>query len=106
MNRPFDLSFVVRVIPQILPYLGATLMMVLGTIVFGSMIGLILARAKIKGSKISKSVAEIYICIVRSTPSIILLFIVFYGLPEVILGLTGINYNGLKLLEELSYPSV
>lgn len=96
MNRAFDLSFIAKVIPQILPYLGATLMMVAGTVFFGSLLGAVLAKAKISGGRISKAMAGGYTVIVRSTPSIILLFIVFYGVPGIILGLTGINCNGLN----------
>ncbi|SCP98173.1 amino acid ABC transporter permease [Anaerobium acetethylicum] len=94
MTRPFEPSFIIEVIPQLLPFLGTTLAIVTGTVLFGSMFGFILARAKIRGRKISKLLADLYTAIIRATPSIVLLFVVFYGLPELLLGTIGINSNG------------
>ena len=97
MTKPFDSLFILEVIPELLPYLGATFFIVIGTVVFGSIIGIVLARAKIKGGRIGRAIAETYIYIIRSTPSIILLFMVFYGLPEVLLATVKINCNGLHV---------
>jgi L-cystine transport system permease protein len=66
--------------------------MMAGTVIFGGILGLILARAKIKRGKISKALAEIYIYVTRCIPSIVMLFVVYYGLPELLLAV-GIDIN-------------
>ena len=48
------------------------------------------------GNSIKKVIAQSYIYIIRSTPSIILLFMVFYGLPEVLLKVANINCNSVN----------
>lgn len=90
--RPFDPWFIVEVISDLLPFLPVTLFMVLGSVFFGSLLGFILARAKVMRRRIPKLLAESYIAALRCTPPIVLLFIVFYGLPELLLPV-GVNIN-------------
>ena len=90
--RPFHPAYIFQVLPKLLPYLGVTIFITFATVFFGSMIGLLLAAAKIRRGVISKILANVYLYITRCIPPIILLFIVFYGLPELLLSL-GININ-------------
>lgn len=91
--RPFKPIFILEVIPVLLPYLLVTICVMIGTVFLGSILGLFLAKAKIQRKKIPKLLADFYICILRCTPSIVLLFIVFYGLPELLEVLFGWNIN-------------
>lgn len=90
--RPFHPLYILEVLPQLLPYLLVTLGIVLGSVFFGSLIGLLLAAGKIRRGKIGRVLANIYIYISRCIPSIVLLFIVYYGLPE-FLNAFGIDIN-------------
>jgi L-cystine transport system permease protein len=81
------------VLADVLPFLPVTFFMVVGSVFFGSLLGLLLARAKIRRHKAAKLLADFYIGALRCTPPIVLLFIVFYGLPELILNLTGTDIN-------------
>lgn len=93
MNRPFSLTFLITVIPRLLPYLRVTFWVMGGTIFFGFILGLLLAKAKLQGNTFFKALAYGYTWTLRCTPSIVLLFIVFYGLPKVLLEMFGININ-------------
>jgi L-cystine transport system permease protein len=64
-----------------------------GTVFFGSILGFLLAFAKLRGGKLGNAVANVYIYVTRCIPSIVMLFIVYYGLPEFLMGF-GINING------------
>jgi L-cystine transport system permease protein len=66
--------------------------MMLGTVVFGSIIGLLLGRAKIRRRLVPKALAEIFIYVTRCVPSIVMLFLVYYGLSEFLLSF-GIDIN-------------
>ena len=90
--RPFHPSFILTALANIWPYIGVTLGTMLGTCFFGGLIGLIVARARIRKRKFSNAAAQAYIYIVRCIPSIVLLFIVYYGLPELMLSF-GVNIN-------------
>ena len=90
--RPFHPLFIFEVLPQLVPYLLVTAGIVIGTVFFGSLLGLVLAAAKIRRGKIGTALANIYIYVTRCVPSIVLLFIVYYGLPEFLL-MFGIDIN-------------
>lgn len=93
--RPFYPLFIVEVFPDLLPFLPVTLCMVLGAVFFGSLLGFILARAKVRRRRIPKLLADFYIAALRCTPPIVLLFIVFYGLPELLMSVIGVNINSI-----------
>ena len=91
--RPFHPLFILEVIPELLPYLPVTLGMVAGTVFFGGIWGFILALAKVKRRPVTKALASAYTYVTRCVPSVVMLFVVFYGLPELLLSV-GINING------------
>jgi L-cystine transport system permease protein len=68
-------------IPELLPFLFVTMEYVILSMFFGSVLGFILALAKLGRNKIWKSLANVYTTILRCTPSIVLLFLLFYSIP-------------------------
>jgi L-cystine transport system permease protein len=92
--RPFNPQFILDVIPNLLPFLWVTLSVVLGTVFFGSLLGFVLARAKLSQKPLYCWLADGYIYIIRCTPSIVLLFIVFYGLPKFCIEVFDMDING------------
>lgn len=93
--RPFEPSYIFQVIPQLLPYLSVTLSIMACVVILGSLLGFFLARARIRRRHVLGLLADAYIGILRCTPPIVLLFIVFYGLPALLLAVTGVNINGI-----------
>ncbi|MCL2067807.1 MAG: amino acid ABC transporter permease [Treponema sp.] len=79
--------------PRLLLYLPVTLMLMLGTVIAGTFIGFLLARAQMGRRRLPGLIARAYIMVMRCTPSIVLLFIVYYALPMLLLALTGIDIN-------------
>ena len=92
--RPFNPQFMIDVIPNLLPFLWVTLAVVLGTVFFGSLLGFVLAWTKLSQKPRYRWLADGYTYIIRCTPSIVLLFIVFYGLPKFCLEVFGTDING------------
>ncbi|MGA9517897.1 MAG: amino acid ABC transporter permease [Trichococcus sp.] len=93
MNRPFDITYIWKAVPEILSGLGVTLQFLIGTIVIGGLLGFLATWARISGSKWLRAIVHSYIWIIRCTPSIVMMFLVFYGLPEVLLGVFDIDIN-------------
>ena len=85
--RPFKPEYILEVLPQIFPYTAVTLGIMAGTVLFGGLLGFLLAYAKIRGGRVGNGVANVYIYITRCVPSIVMLFIVYYGLPEFLRGI-------------------
>src|SRR5574344_1886787 len=81
--RPFNPEFILQSIPELLPFLEGTLFVGISSIILGSLFGMVLTQAKLSKHRASRWLANGYTYIMRCTPSIVLLFIVFYGLPRV-----------------------
>lgn len=95
MDRPFYPEFIVHVLPQLLRFLPATLGIMAVTVAAGGALGLALARARLaKRRWIADRVAGAYVMALRCTPSIVLLFLVYYGLPALCLTFLGKDING------------
>ncbi|MDR0513842.1 MAG: amino acid ABC transporter permease [Coriobacteriaceae bacterium] len=78
-------------LPKLLPYLFVTLEYVAFSLLFGSLLAALLTSAKLSRFRILRGLAFGFTTIMRCTPSIILLFLVFYGLPPLVRGVFGID---------------
>ena len=76
-TRAFDIGMIGQVLPQLLAYLDVTLLVGFVSITLGSLLGGVLAWANIGGSMPLRWAALAYVYVMRCTPSIVLLFIVF-----------------------------
>jgi L-cystine transport system permease protein len=94
VNRPFDPRFILDVFPDLLLFLPVTLAVVAATVLAGTVLAVALAAAKLGRFRALRALADGYTWILRCTPSIVLLFIVYYGLPEFLLRAFGVNING------------
>jgi cystine transport system permease protein len=59
-----------------------TLLITLVSMVFGFIIALIVAVARLKGNWLISNLAKGYVSIIRGTPILVQIFIVYYGLPD------------------------
>ena len=52
------------------------------TFILGLIIALFTALMRISSSKVLRGIARVYVSIIRGTPMIVQLFIIFYGIPN------------------------
>ena len=95
-TRAFDAGMILEVLPDLLAYLDVTLLVAGISITAGSLLGGLLAWANLDGGRPLRALAAVYVYVMRCTPSIVLLFIVFYGLPKLLQGAFGIDMNGMN----------
>ena len=93
MEKYFDASYIWESIPLLIPFLKVTFMVAGLSVLFGTLLGFILAAAKIGKSKFARKIANGYTTIIRCTPSIVLLFLVYYGIPAI--GNLSVNLNNI-----------
>ena len=93
MSRPFSPVQIYKSFLTIIPYAGITFGVVLGTIVLGMALAILLFAQKQSKKRWVRAIADGYINVIRCTPSIVLLFIVYYGIPKLALGLFGLDLN-------------
>ncbi len=90
----YDLSYVFKFLPDILSALPLTLWVLLLTTSLGSLLGALLAWGQLYGDEVLASLSRGYVFVLRCTPPIVLLFMVFYGLPEFLEWWLGLDVNG------------
>lgn len=69
--------------PALLAGALLTLQLAIGTVFFGSIIGLACAIIRVEGSFLISLPVRVYVAVIRNTPLLVQLFIVFFGLPLV-----------------------
>ncbi|MEK4229195.1 amino acid ABC transporter permease [Solibacillus sp. FSL H8-0538] len=75
-----------NIVIENLPFLfkGAyyTLLITVVSMFFGLIIGLLTAIARIKGNRVLRTIARVYVSIIRGTPPLVQIVIVYYGLVD------------------------
>lgn len=94
--RPFDPQQIPAYAWDILPYLAVTIAVTAATVLCGSLLGALLAYGKISGGRVQRALSSGYTYVMRCTPSVVLLFIVFYGLPKFFLEVFAYDINDLS----------
>jgi len=89
--RAFNFILALRYIGKLVPFLGVTFLYVGVSLLIGIVFGFFLAVAKLGKNKPFKFLAYTYTAILRSIPSVVLIFLVFYGTPAVVKTLFNVN---------------
>ncbi|HBF40069.1 MAG TPA: amino acid ABC transporter permease [Firmicutes bacterium] len=85
MGKLFDIQLVFEYFPKLLSRLHITLSIVFAATVLGVILGTVLALFRLAKTPILNQVAVVYISFMRGTPIIVQMFIVYYGLPLLLL---------------------
>lgn len=93
MDRPFYPEKIAEFIPALLPYLLVTFEILFGTVIVGLVLGFFLAKGRLSKRTWKRRTAGFIINAFRCTPSIVMLFIIFYGLPALFWGLFKLDIN-------------
>lgn len=96
MEKYFDSTYLWNALPTLIPYLWVTLYVAVFAVIIGSVLGLGLAAMKLSKSRVLQVLANGYTTIIRCTPSIVLLFLVYYGVPAFSENLFGIDLQSVN----------
>jgi len=92
MENYFNINLIFQYLPQLLSRLHITLLIVLSATVIGLFLGIILALFRVYKVPLLNQISIVYISFMRGTPILVQMFIVFYGLPILLMKI-GININ-------------
>lgn len=84
MEQTFDIRYVAEFIPKLLTTLNLTLLIVAGALVLGTLAGFAVALPRLYRIPVLKELSALYVSFFRGTPIIIQLFLIYYGLPEIL----------------------
>ncbi|MDR1885239.1 MAG: amino acid ABC transporter permease [Synergistaceae bacterium] len=100
MVKVFDLGFMLTAIPDVLKYLPVTILISFGSSLIGLVVAFIVALIRYFEVPVLSPLCKLYISFIRGTPTLVQLFIVYYGIPIVLVAAnqrfgTNINVSGL-----------
>jgi L-cystine transport system permease protein len=93
MSSSYDIKIVFEAIPKLLSYLPMTLLLTAMPLFLGLALGAVIMAMREGKNKILRAFAQFYIFTMRATPPLIQIFLIYYGLPVILLQF-GINING------------
>jgi len=91
MNLELDFGYFVEIFPALLKLIPFTLFLAVISMVFSVIGGLILALITRSNIPVLKQLATIYISFFRAIPTLVQLFLIYYGLPQIFPALTGMT---------------
>ncbi|MFD1953062.1 amino acid ABC transporter permease [Paenibacillus thailandensis] len=84
MEYGFDIAYVFEFIPKLLSTLSTTLQIVAGAVAVGLIAGLLAALPRLYQVPVLRNLSMVYVSFFRGTPILIQLFLLYYGLPEIL----------------------
>ncbi|ULL15291.1 amino acid ABC transporter permease [Paenibacillus sp. H1-7] len=84
MGKAFDIQLVGVFLPKLLSYLHITLFILAASLLLGLAVGFLIAIPRLYRWPVLDRVIMIYVSFIRGTPIIIQMFLVYYGLPELL----------------------
>ena len=78
------LEFITKYYSFFLRGTSITLLVSFFGVIFGSIVGVLLCLMKLSNNRFAKTISSVYIEVVRGTPLILQLYLVYYGLPKLL----------------------
>lgn len=95
VRESFDINFIIANFPKILGALPVTLEITVITLIIGWLLGLLVAVGKVRGKNWLKQTLRYLTDIIRGIPTVVLLYIVYFGLP-VLFSSFGVSTRGVS----------
>ncbi len=92
MGKAFDITLTWGFLQELIPYLGITLQILGVSMLIGIVFGIAAAIPRLFNIPILSQLVILYVSFIRGTPILIQLFLVFYGVPALLL-LIGIDVS-------------
>ncbi|WP_192456446.1 amino acid ABC transporter permease [Musicola keenii] len=86
-----DFSYLLKVFPQVLMYLPTTALLAIVSMAIAIVLGLALALIRESRVLVVAKLVELYISLFRGIPSLVQLFIIYFGLPQLFPALNGLS---------------
>lgn len=80
----FDPGFMLEAVPRLVGFLPVTLLLAVGAMALGVALGLVLALVRFADVPVAAPLARLFVSFFRGIPSLVLLFLVYFGLPSVV----------------------
>lgn len=87
----FDISYMLGAFPDLIAYLPVTLFLAVTSMAIAVVLGFVLALITFLRTPVLHQIAVVIISLFRSIPALVMLFLVYFGLPEIFPALTAMD---------------
>ncbi|TCL60910.1 L-cystine transport system permease protein [Kineothrix alysoides] len=94
MENTYDLSTVPSYIPKILKALPVTAEILIFSLLFGLLLGALVTMGALGKNKMVRIISNGYISFMRGIPTLVLIFLLYLGLPQLMVGI-GIDLSAI-----------
>ena len=97
MSKYFDVGYMIQSLPTLLSYIHVTLMITAVSAVLGILLCFLISIVRIKKVPVLNQILVVFISFMRGTPFLVQLFLIYFGVPEIMshLGMNVRNLPGL-----------
>lgn len=92
----FDFEYFLNSFGVCMPYLPVTLGILAVSLFFSLLFGLFFAWCKLRKNPVVRIVVNTYTEIIKGTPFIVLLFIIYFGIPKFMSEVVGVSVDGVS----------
>lgn len=100
MGSYFSLEYMIKSFPILLSYIDVTIVVTIVAEVFGLLLGCIVALVRINKTKVLNPICVGYISFIRGTPFLVQLYLVCFGMPQL---LQSLGYQDIRSLPGLLF---
>ena len=86
-----DFPYILEILPEVASYIPTTLVLAFVSMFFAVVIGLIVAFGRRSKNKIISSISATYISVFRGVPTVVQLFIIYFGLPQLFPSMSNLS---------------
>lgn len=86
-----DFQYMIEIIPSILSYFPVTLFLGIVCFLLAVVIGFIVALLKLSKNSFVSGLASLYISLFRGIPTVVQLFLIYFGLPQLFSGFANLT---------------
>ena len=83
MGKYFDVSYMIQAFPQLLNYVHVTVLITVISAILGVILGSIIAIIRLKKVPVLNQLFIVFISFMRGTPFLVQLFLIYFGVPEI-----------------------
>ena len=93
VRESFNLSFIIEILPKLIKVLPLTLYIAIAAILAGCLVGLLVTFIKVSKHRVLAGIIDVITVIIRAVPEVVLIYIVYFGLPALTEALFGYDMD-------------
>ncbi|NLU43874.1 MAG: amino acid ABC transporter permease [Acholeplasmataceae bacterium] len=97
MDNFLDPVFLLEIFEHLIKYVPITLGLAVGTMIMSCLLALMVTILRYKKVPILGKIGDIYVLLGRALPSMILIYLAFFGIPVLLMAVSGTNKSAMLL---------